>query len=104
MALLDPLLDKTDNYRDQVIGFEGFGNMVIHASFEALTAITFKRVRGHLEHAYDDHDLATPIIELSSSIALGFQFSRTANVLVERINEKVEELVKALEGVEPRIH
>lgn len=64
----------------------------------------FCRVRGHLAHAHDDFDLATPIIELSSSLALGFQFSSTANVLVSRIQEKAEELVRALEGVTPNIH
>lgn len=64
----------------------------------------FKRVRGHLDLAYDDEDLTTSILELSSSLALGFQFSQTANVLIERIHEKVEELVQAMEGVEPRYH
>ena len=64
----------------------------------------FCRVRGHLELAYDDYDLATPIIELSSSLALGFHFSHNANVLVERIQEKAAELVKALEGVQPNFH
>ena len=64
----------------------------------------FCRVRGHLDHAEDDYDLATPILELSSSVALGFQFSNTANVLIERIQEKAQELIEALEGVPPQIH
>ena len=64
----------------------------------------FCRVRGHLDHAADDFELATPILELSSSLAIGFQFSNTANVLVARIQEKAEELVRALEGVTPNIH
>ncbi len=64
----------------------------------------FCRVRGHLDLAHDDNDLTTPIIELSSSLALGFHFSNNANVLVERIQEKAAELVKALEGVEPKFH
>lgn len=64
----------------------------------------FTRVRGHLDLAHDDEDLNTSIIELSASLALGFQFSHTANVLIERIDEKVKEIIKAMEGVEPRYH
>ena len=64
----------------------------------------FCRVRGHLAGAADDFELATPILELSGSIALGVQFSQTANVLVGRIQEKVQALLEALEGVDPKIH
>ena len=55
----------------------------------------FCRVRGHLDHALDDYDLTAPIIKLSSSLALGFQFSTTANVLESRIREKAGELVRS---------
>ncbi len=64
----------------------------------------FHRIRGRLHRAHDDWDLTTPIIELSSSIAMGFRFSKTADALVNRILEKARELVEELEGTTPNYH
>ena len=64
----------------------------------------FSRIRGHLYGASDDWELAVPIIELSSCLAMGFQFSQTADALINRILQKTAELVSELEGVKPAIH
>ena len=64
----------------------------------------FNRIRGRLHHASDDWDLATPIIELSSCIAMGFQFSNSTTPLVHRILEKADALVRELDGSPAEIH
>ena len=64
----------------------------------------FKRIRGRLYRAHDEWELTTPIIELSTCIAMGFRFSQTADALIIRILHKTAALVSELEGVEPRIH
>jgi hypothetical protein len=64
----------------------------------------FKRIRGRLYTAHDEWELTTPIIELSTCIAMGFRFSQTADALINRILQKTTALVRELEGVEPRIH
>ncbi len=64
----------------------------------------FNRIRGRLYGADHPWDLTTPIIELSSCIAMGFQFSQTADALVSRILEKAEVLAKELDGMPPEIH
>lgn len=64
----------------------------------------FNRIRGRLYGAHDEWELTTPIIELSSCIAMGFRFSQTAEPLINRILQKTADLVRELEGVDPRIH
>ncbi len=64
----------------------------------------FNRIRGHLYGAHDDWELAGSIIELSSSVAMGFRFSQTADALVSRILQKTSELVRELEGIDPAVH
>ncbi len=64
----------------------------------------FKRIRGRLYNADNELELTTPIIELSSHLAMGFRFSNTADALVSRILQKTEGLVHELEGVIPTYH
>lgn len=64
----------------------------------------FKRIRGHLYGASDALDLTQSIIELSTSMAMGFRFSHTADVLVNRILTKTADLMRELEGIEPNVH
>ena len=64
----------------------------------------FKRIRSNLYGADNEFGLTTPIIELSSCMAMGFRFSSTADALVMRILKKTEALVAELAGTTPRIH
>ena len=64
----------------------------------------FSRIRGRIDSAMHASDLALPIIELSSCIAMGFQFSSTADALIHRILEKAGALADELAGVTPIIH
>lgn len=64
----------------------------------------FNRIRGRLYQAHHAWELTTPIIELSSCVAMGFQFSTTADALVSRILEKADRLAQELAGIPPEIH
>ncbi len=64
----------------------------------------FTRIAGQLYCAHDDWELTSPIIELTSATALGFQFSQTADALVNRILQKAAPLLKELQGTRPHIH
>jgi len=64
----------------------------------------FNRIRGRLYRAHNEWDLTTPIIELSSCVAMGFRFSKTADALIARILQKTSDLVRELEGIDPDIH
>ena len=64
----------------------------------------FDRIRRHLYLAQHDTELATPILELSTSAAVGFRFSSEVDVLIERILEKAEELARELEYADPPRH
>jgi hypothetical protein len=64
----------------------------------------FKRIRGSLNCASDAWELTQPIIELSTCVAMGLQFSQTADALVARILQKTADVVRELEGSEPPIH
>lgn len=57
----------------------------------------FARIRRSLYGARHDWDLATPIRELSTSIAVGFKFSTDADVLIARILEKAAALAAELD-------
>ena len=64
----------------------------------------FNRIRGRLYGAHNPWELTTPIIELSTCVAMGFRFSLTADALINRILQKTAALVQELEGIEPSIH
>ena len=64
----------------------------------------FSRVRSYLSDAADDLELTESIRELTSCTAIGFQLSGTADVLLNRILQKVSALIDDLEGVTPNIH
>ena len=64
----------------------------------------FKRIQLHLRVANDDWELASPIMELSTCVAMGFRFSSDARPLINRILEKTTELVAELEGSTPTRH
>jgi len=64
----------------------------------------FARIRRSLYHARHDMELATPILELSTSAAVGFHFSSDADVLISRILEKAEQLAGELEYARPTLH
>lgn len=87
---LGPLLDQLITQLEQ----EGSATQKAH----------FKRIRGHLYGANDALDLTQSIIELSTSVAMGFRFSNTADALVNRILTKTADLVRELEGIEPNVH
>ena len=87
---LGPLLDQLITQLEQ----EGSATQKAH----------FKRIRGHLYGASDAHDLTQSIIELSTSVAMGFRFSNTADALISRILTKTADLVRELDGIEPNVH
>ncbi|NCF32698.1 MAG: hypothetical protein GWP50_03910 [Proteobacteria bacterium] len=64
----------------------------------------FSRIRSRLNCANDDWELASPIIDLSTANAMGFQFSRTADVLVARLLSKSQRLIRQLNGIDQPRH
>ena len=76
----------------------------LEAEGQATQKAHFKRIQHHLDDAADDWELASPIIELSTCVAMGFRFSNDATPLVNRILEKTEALVAELEGTKPTRH
>ena len=64
----------------------------------------FNRIRGRIYQASDPWELTDPIIDLSSSAAMGFRFSQTADALVCRILQKASALADELSGVAPSRH
>lgn len=64
----------------------------------------FNRIRGRLYGAHDEWELTTPIIELTSSPAIGFPLSQTADAILRRILQKASSMIADLEGTTPRIH
>ena len=64
----------------------------------------FARIRRSLYHARHDIELATPILELSTSGVVGFRFSNDADALISRILEKAEQLASELEYAWPVFH
>lgn len=63
----------------------------------------FARIHRSLLLARHDLEIATPILELSTTTAVGFRFSSDADVLITRILEKAEHLAAELETF-PQIH
>lgn len=76
----------------------------LEAEGSATQKAHFNRIRGRLYGAHDAWELTTPIIELSSCVAMGFRFSKTADALINRILQKTADVVRELEGVNPNIH
>jgi len=64
----------------------------------------FARIRRSLQHARHDVDLATPLLELSTTCMVGFRFSNDADVLISRILEKAGQLADELETPPQTIH
>ena len=64
----------------------------------------FVRIRRTLNHARHDLELVTPIQELSTTTAVGFDFSTDADALIARILEKADALAAAMDAVSPTPH
>jgi hypothetical protein len=64
----------------------------------------FLRIRRELDRASHEAELATPIRELTSTIAVGFSFSSDAGALISRILEKAEELGRDLDVPPQTLH
>ena len=64
----------------------------------------FARIRRSLDRAKHETDLATHILELSTTTAVGFCFSNEADVLIARILEKAESLAAELDQPRPPLH
>ncbi len=59
----------------------------------------FNRIRTSLNTARHDIELATPILELTSTHAVGFRFSEESEPLIARIVEKAAELGMLLDEI-----
>ncbi len=64
----------------------------------------FRRIRKSLDRATDNTQLVLPILELSSSSAVGFRFSNDADALMSRILEKASRLANDLDPPPPSRH
>ena len=64
----------------------------------------FDRIRRSLHLASAETDLSRPILDLSTTAAVGFRFSLEADALIHRILEKAEQLADLEEEPHPRIH
>jgi len=54
--------------------------------------IFFGRIRSAIEHSRDPEDLAAPFMELSTCAFLGFDYSLSAQLLIDRILEAAQRL------------
>lgn len=64
----------------------------------------FNRIRRRLYRAQDELELATPILELSTTTVVGFHFSMDADVLIARILEKAQQVSEELRPVKAKVH
>ncbi len=80
---LDPLLEVLVNQ--------------LHNEGQATQRAFYTRIRGSIQRAQDEIDLATPLMELSTTAFVGFEFSPDAAVLIERILKKAEYIAEAFE-------
>ncbi len=55
----------------------------------------FNRIRGSIQRASDEVDLAGPFMELSTAAFVGFEFSPDAAVLIDRILLKAETIAES---------
>ena len=64
----------------------------------------FDRIRRCLYGAQFEAELTRPILDLSTSTAVGFRFSTEADALINRILEKAEALAKELDEIQSQQH
>ena len=64
----------------------------------------YSRIQHHLRSAKHNHELARPFSDLSTTANVCFTVPGEANVLLERIIEKAEVLVRELENQTGAIH
>lgn len=87
---LDPLLEALTS----VLGNEG----------QSTQQAFFTRIRGSIQRAQDEVDLAGPFMELSTTAFVGFEFSPDAAVLIDRILEKAENIADSFSNTDDRSH
>lgn len=76
----------------------------LDAEGRATQSAHFSRIRRCLYGAQYETELTRPILDLSTSTAVGFHFSTEADVLIHRILEKAEVLAKELEAIQAPRH
>lgn len=81
---ISPLLDRL------ILQLEAEGRLTQRAHF--------CRIQQRIEVAHNEWDIKSPIIDLSSASAMGFNFSSTADALVSSILDKTQVLVDGLAG------
>ena len=64
----------------------------------------FSRIRGSIRSATDEVDLAAPFMELSTTAFVGFEFSPSAAVLIDRILEKAENIADSFSNPDEASH
>jgi len=64
----------------------------------------FDRIRSSLNHARHASELARPILDLSTTAAVGFKFSIEADALIHRILEKTDQLAELVQEAHPTLH
>lgn len=64
----------------------------------------FNRIRTAIQHAQDEVDLAGPFMELSTTAFVGFEFSPSAAVLIDRILEKAENIAESFSNTDEASH
>jgi len=98
------LMQKVTQARNRICPLLDELIVQLDAEGSATQKAHFNRMRGRIYQASDPWELTDPIIDLSSSAAMGFRFSRTADALVSRILQKATSLTDELAGVEPPLH
>jgi len=87
---LDPLLEALTTQ----LGGEG----------QATQQAFFNRIRGSIQRAQDEVDLAGPFMELSTTAFVGFEFSPDAAVLIDRILQKAETIADSFTNSDDPTH
>ncbi len=64
----------------------------------------FARIHEATTHAREPEDLAGPFMELSTSAFLGFEFSGTATVLLDRVLELAQRAAMTLSAGAEEVH
>ena len=64
----------------------------------------FNRIRTSIQSAQDEVDLAGPFMELSTTAFVGFEFSPSAAVLIDRILEKAENIADSFSNTDDTSH
>ena len=97
-------MQKTTTARNEICPLLDALILQLDAEGQATQKAHFKRIRTHLYLAEDSLELTHPIMDLTTSMALGFDFSNNTSPLVQRILEKSVAMVAELEGVTPQKH